>query len=566
MPNAKKEVDAEGLEEDEIKLHLLQGGAKEVVDFKVKRASIKKVEYFEDMLLEECDRLVALHDYSRAFECCLRVETRNPGWKGLSDHVNGVLFAEGRKALIDGDGERGLRLLRELLGRKRDYPGLLDEIGEAYGKRIEKAISLGLFPRGRRVLHELEQVVPEHILVKQMRALFVKRATERVQASESLPAPARLDALVEAPADLADPRGNRAASIHKAFREEPTLEVAVNDVAAPLGPWVRTPADQRVSRLLYRPILESDDEDARHGKKPGQLAAGIESSDLGRRMVLKIRSGFHWSDGSRPVSAIDVGRDLIDRTDPHSLRFDARWADLLDRVEVADETRLEIRLNHSPLKGGAWLMGPVGPAHAGFDGRVTSTGRDRPLVTDSLFGCVLAGTDRVELRLRDDLKPAEILAATAPADQPAAAPLAGVMASQKTPADGRPGRLGPAGSGTRKGRHQANSRNPPAQRPIGRKRTQTRRRELDRARPARPGHGAGRVARDQGWPVLQSGHPFPGPGRPQPGPAQPVAAARAVLRHRPQGPSRGLRAQADGRSSGRSQRRAFSQGQLRRRA
>ena len=210
MPNAKKEVDAEGLEEDEIKLHLQQGGAKEVVDFKVRRASIKKVEYFEDMLLEECDRLVALHDYSRAFECCLRVEVRNPGWKGLSDHVNGVLFAEGRKALIDGDGERGLRLLRELLGRKRDYPGLLDEIGEAYGKRIEKAISLGLFPRGRRVLHELEQVVPEHILVKQMRALFVKRATERVQASESLPAPARLDCARGSPADLADPRGNRA--------------------------------------------------------------------------------------------------------------------------------------------------------------------------------------------------------------------------------------------------------------------------------------------------------------------------------------------------------------------
>ena len=125
--------------EDEVKLHLLQGGAKEIVDFKVKRASIKKIEYFEDMLLEECDRLVALHDYTRAFECCLRVQTRNPGWHGLYDHVNRVLFAEGSKALIDGDGERGLRLLRELLGRKRDYPGLLDQIGEAYGKRIERA-------------------------------------------------------------------------------------------------------------------------------------------------------------------------------------------------------------------------------------------------------------------------------------------------------------------------------------------------------------------------------------------------------------------------------------------
>ncbi len=170
---------------------------------------------------------------------------------------------------------------------------------------------------------------------------------------------------------------------NKAFLEEPTLEVAVNDVASPLGPWIRTPADQRISRLLYRPILLTDDDDARHGKKPGQLAAAIESSDLGRRLVLKIRPGFQWSDGSRPVSAIDVGRDLIDRTDPHSLRYDARWANLLNRVEVVDETKVELRLNHSPLKGGAWVLGPVAPAHAGFDGRVTSTGALRPLVIDS---------------------------------------------------------------------------------------------------------------------------------------------------------------------------------------
>jgi peptide/nickel transport system substrate-binding protein len=433
VPGEEKHVDADGLEEDEVKLHLLQGGAKEVVDFKVKRASIKKIEYFEDMLLEECDRLVALHDYTRAFECCLRVQTRNPGWAGLFDRVNRVLFDEGSKALIDGDGERGLRLLRELLGRKRDYKGLLDQIGEAYSKRIERAISLGLYPRGRRVLHELEELVPEHILVKQMRALFVTKARDRVTASESLPPSERLDALAEALRIWPSLEGVEPL-YKKAFSEGPTLEVAVNDVALPLGPWVRTPADGRISRLLYRAILASDDDDARQGKRSGQLAAGIESSDLGRRLVIKIRPGFHWSDGSRPVSAIDVGRDLIDRTDPHSLRYEARWADLLDRVEVVDESRLELRLNHSPLKGGSWLLGPVGPAHAGFDGRVISTtGTDRPLVSSGNFRCVVAAADRVELRLRDDLGPEARIAGQKTPGPSGAAKLAGVLASEKAP-------------------------------------------------------------------------------------------------------------------------------------
>ena len=190
---------------------------------------------------------------------------------------------------------------------------------------------------------------------------------------------------------------------------------------------------------MYRSILASDDDDARQGKRTGQLAAAIESSDLGRRLVIKVRPGFHWSDGSRPVSAIDVGRDLIDRTDPHSLRYEARWADLLDRVEVADESRLELRLNHSPLKGGSWLLGPVGPAHAGFDGRVTSsTGADRPLVSSGLFRCMVAGADRVLLRLRDDLEPADTITGRKDVRPASAASLTGVLASQKTPGGGAP--------------------------------------------------------------------------------------------------------------------------------
>jgi peptide/nickel transport system substrate-binding protein len=445
VPNEKeKKVDAQGLEEDEVKLHLLQGSPKDVLDFKVKRTSIKKIEYFEDKLLEECDRLISIHDYTRAFECCLRVQTRNPGWQGLSERVNKVLFAEGRKALIDGDGERGLRLMRELLSRKRDYPGLLDQIGEAYGKRIERAISLGVYPRGRRVLHELEQLVPEHILVKEMRAIFMRKADEYLKAAESGSPSERLDALVESLRVWPTLEGVEPL-YKKAFSEEPTLVVAVNDVASPLGPWVRTPADQRITRLLYRSILVTDDDDARHGKKPAQLAASIESSDLGRRLVIKIRRGFHWSDGSRPVSAIDVGRDLIDRTDPHSLRYEARWADLLDRVEVADESRLELRLNHSPLKGGSWLLGPVGPAHAGFDGRVTAAGRERPLVTDGLYRCSVALPDRVELRLRDDLLPTDSVALGKPAAAGPSPKLAGVMASEKSPRGGASGSsAGPA--------------------------------------------------------------------------------------------------------------------------
>ncbi|HEX3450586.1 MAG TPA: ABC transporter substrate-binding protein [Isosphaeraceae bacterium] len=415
LPGAQ--TDADGVTSEEVRLHLFQAGPNEVRDFKVKRTNIKKIEYFEDLLLQECARQVTAHDYARAFECCLRVQARNPGWPKLDEHVNEVLFSEGSRTLLDGDSERGLRLLRELLGRKRDYPGLLDQIAGAYSKRIERALKIGLYARGRRVLHELEEVVGEHSLVKQMRALYVARAAGLVKDAEAMAMPERLDVLTEALRIWPELDG-ALALYEKAFAVAPTVDVAVIDVATPVGPWIRSPADARVSRLLYRPILDRDDEEALGGRKPGQLASAIETSELGRRLLIRIRSGVVWSDLSRPVSAIDVARALVDRTDPHSPGFEARWAELLDRVEMTDEIRVEVRLHRAPLRVGAWLLGPIGPAHASVDGRVATSSEDRPLVTDGDFWCPVANADYGELRLQVDQKTRAGDSASTPGPEP----------------------------------------------------------------------------------------------------------------------------------------------------
>jgi peptide/nickel transport system substrate-binding protein len=402
----KKKGEAEAKEEDSealeiLKIHLVQGGRNEVRDFQLKRSSLKKIEYFEDLLLEEADRLVQSRDFARAFECCLRVRARNPGWAGLEDCVNRVLFTEGRRALIDGDDERGLRLLRELLDRKRDYPGLLDQIAEAYGKRIDRAVRMGLYVRGRRVLHELVEVTGEMSAVRALRSLFITRATDRMKQGESGGPADRLDSLVDALRIWPTLPGAEEQYV-KAFQAEPTLDVGVTDVATPLGPWVHSRADARVNHLLYRPLLASDDEEARQGKRPGQLAASVETSDLGRRLLIRLRPGPTWSDGSRPVSSIDLAHALIERSDPNSPSYEARWADLLDRVEVRDELRVEVRLNHTPLKAGGWLLGAVGPAHAGIDGRVAISPKERILVTDGSYRCSQSTADVLELRWNDE--------------------------------------------------------------------------------------------------------------------------------------------------------------------
>ena len=68
--------------------------------------------------------------------------------------------------------------------------------------------------------------------------------------------------------------------------------------------------------------------------------------------MIRLQSGILWSDGSRQVTAVDVARCLIDRSDPSSPKYQARWADLLDRVESPDDTRVEVRLNRPLIRLG----------------------------------------------------------------------------------------------------------------------------------------------------------------------------------------------------------------------
>ncbi len=69
---------------------------------------------------------------------------------------------------------------------------------------------------------------------------------------------------------------------------------------------------------------------------------------------------------------------------------------------MRDDSSVEVRLNHTPLKAGGWLLGAVGPAHAGIDGRVALSPKERILVTDGIYRCAQATGDAMELRVGDN--------------------------------------------------------------------------------------------------------------------------------------------------------------------
>lgn len=387
---AKKEAEqAERTLNNELTLHWLgaDGGG-----YKVRRSNVKSVEYYEDMLLAEGERFQRQGDYARAFEHYLAVRRRSPGWRGLAERVDALLYEEGSSALrLEDDRDRGLRLLGELAARRPDYPGLAASLAEGYGGRILDLFTRGNFREARKVLRELAAVAPAHPVVGRSRERFEARARGLVDRALAAEGTARLDLLAEAAGVWPSLEGLRP-RYEEAFRATPTLDVAVIDHPRPVGPAPRSPAESRVADLLYVPLLADAGEDAAEGKPAGQLAAKLVVGDLGRRLVIDLREFAAWSDGPRKVGAADVARTLADRADPRSTRYRARWSVLVDRIETPDDRRVEVRLNRPALRASSWLLGPIAPAQAGDDGRVAAADGSRRLVGDGPYR-VEGGTD-----------------------------------------------------------------------------------------------------------------------------------------------------------------------------
>jgi peptide/nickel transport system substrate-binding protein len=387
VPSAREEAQRKQRERgpeqiNELVVHRLDD---EPGDFKVRRANIRRVEYFEDFLLAEADRLMLARDYLKAFEHLILVRARDPKWKGLEEAVQKLLYEEGTSALArENDLARGLRLLRELHARRPDYPGLADRLASAFGNRINAALEQGDYREARRVLHDLESLAPTHAYVQETKTKFIAKAKSHADKANSGDAAHRLDSIAEALRVWPELEG-AGARFQEAFAAMPTLDVGVIDLAVPAGPWIRSLADERVASLSYLPILARDDEDAARGRLPGQLASEMQKADLGRQLILTLRSGPSWSDDGRAVSAVDIVRSLSDRAVPSSPNFNARWAEMLERVEIVDDRQVVVRLARAPLKPESWLLGPIGPAHTGRDAQATSAEGVRRPVSDGLY-------------------------------------------------------------------------------------------------------------------------------------------------------------------------------------
>ncbi|MEI7923448.1 MAG: ABC transporter substrate-binding protein [Planctomycetota bacterium] len=323
------------------------------------REDIKSILYFEDMLLLEANRLIAISDFAKAFEYLLLVHGRDPKWNGLVDSYLSLLMAEARQRFDASDHSAGLQYITEVLVKK---PGD-SEAKRLAIKGLEQLAAADLtnsrFERLREVQQRMQNIDKSAAAIGTLSAKLQTVATQRL-ATASADGPERLDQLNEAYRAWPETPGLSEA-LAEAQKRWPTVRVAVREsIQQPSRVWGVSKPNQRATKLGFLPLLADLQEDSFKGRSAHQLLERFEMSDLTTASLI-LKPGQKWSNG-RAINSRDVVAALSSWALPSSPAYNGVWASLVDSVSASDERKIQVKFTRPIFQPESWFLRPIGPA------------------------------------------------------------------------------------------------------------------------------------------------------------------------------------------------------------
>lgn len=338
--------------------------------------SIKKITFFEDMLLTEARKLIDQIRFEEAHQTLSVLVARDPKWPGLVDLRIENLLREAERLAINGQFTRALaglfeekRLRDERASSGITAPLFVDGIERPVATRIESlirrwfdaSVSAGQWGEARRVVARLEELSPGSALITTLRGEVNRRADEAIAQADRLRksgnprgAAASLATAIAISPDSPSVRA-AAAEMDKAY---PVLNVAVARLSTFRVPFARwTLADRRVAELLHLPLerLVGQGEEA---KFESAIIANIEKQNVNKRAVLTVREGIVWPGDAKPVSIIDLHRLLAESCRPESDLYHPAFARLVAGLRTEFPDKLVIDFDRPQFQPAAWLQIP----------------------------------------------------------------------------------------------------------------------------------------------------------------------------------------------------------------
>lgn len=377
-------------------------------DYYVHGSSIKRIVYYEDLLLEEARRLIGAGRYEEAEKSLAAVLERNPKWPGLFALRVEDRQREAEQRAQAGDFEHAFwalaeeKRLREEAARVGSEDKLPeDAIGQTVRQRIESLVSRWIdtnlrdrrHGEVRRTVARLATIYPDSPLIGRAKGELTRRAEEALaesnaaeKRSEFRAALAAVDRALEI--DPALPQV-RAATDHLATRY-PILAVAVErlaDYRFGIASWTR--ADVRTAELLHLPLMHFV---ADQGKFESAVLANLTQTELNKQAAMELRTGLVWPGDGKLVTIVDVERLLAQGCEPTSPLYHPAFARLVAGLSVEFPSRLIIQFDRPQYQAAAWLQIPF--LRVGHDPSLSA-------MTDGRFGFSGIGPFRLADRSAD---------------------------------------------------------------------------------------------------------------------------------------------------------------------
>ena len=351
---ATAEVEQWRAERDKLNyLRLTLPGDQEQPEYQLHIRFIREIIHHEDLMLRRVNESLDNRDLRGAFELIMRIDRRYPGWPGVEEARNRLIFLEAEKRGESGDWEQAFVFLEDLHRREPNFPDLSLRLGEAAGRLIAAAAEADDYREARHFLNRLVQRQSEHAVARKWQSELLTRAERLLQQAQQASAADRYDEAVT----LADkaarvwPTAAGLQNIHQRVAKRfQRLDVGVVRLAGePTAYPFPAGADQRHAHLTRLPLFEIDaaGESARYRSR---FFEEWEPTDLGRRVVFTLRRSVSPWESQSPLTAGPIVEALQARLNPLGPDYDARLATHLDAIHIISPFEFEIGFAQVPLR------------------------------------------------------------------------------------------------------------------------------------------------------------------------------------------------------------------------
>lgn len=330
-----------------LKCRLLSDPAEEVV---INWSDVERIELFENMLLAEANQLVLDKRFDDAFRSYARLLSEYPDTDQLAPSVQGFLYIDAEAQIAAGELTRALSTLEELFQRNPGYQraggSVVERISEVSSRILEDLVATKKdYPMARRLIVQLETRYGQNRLeatgkwktvLMDMAKQRMDRIRQLLQNKEYLVA---RDVVAEMMLIWPEYPGARQLA-EETVRSYPIAIVGVMQrVAKPNPLRIDDWAARRTGRLTERSLVEFVSPGPEGGYYSSPFGA-VEKSDDFRSLYFQMSAS---SRGPR-LSSYELADWMLAMANPEGPHYNKRWAAIVDRIMVEDDSRIRVDL------------------------------------------------------------------------------------------------------------------------------------------------------------------------------------------------------------------------------